>query len=167
MNQDKLVADIRKKAIDHFPMHRKGIHGTSHWERVHENGLYLAKHAKADIVVVRLFAYLHDCCRYSDGADPEHGVRAAEFASRLHRHNELAITEAQLESLVQACKFHDKGDTSEDPTIGSCWDADRLDLARVGVRPNPEFLSTKRAKTKAVIEWGYKRSRGHAAKLKA
>ena len=56
---------------------------------------------------------------------------------------------------------------SDDPIIGTCWDADRLDLGRVGVKPNPKLLSTERARSKAVIDWAYNRSRGHKAKLKA
>jgi uncharacterized protein len=36
--------------------------------------------------------------------------------------------------------------TSEVPTIGVCWDADRLDLTRVGIMPDPEFFSTAAGK---------------------
>jgi hypothetical protein len=28
------------------------------------------------------------------------------------------------------------------PTIGCCWDADRLDLSRVGIEPDTELMST-------------------------
>ena len=35
---------------------------------------------------------------------------------------------------------------SEHPTIGTCWDADRLDLGRVGIVPQPKFMSTAFAK---------------------
>lgn len=37
---------------------------------------------------------------------------------------------------------HDKGETTTDPTIGCCWDADRLDLGRVGKKPDPAYMST-------------------------
>ena len=143
----------------------RGIHGIEHWERVRENAIYLSKHSKGDGLVCELFAYLHDCCRESDGADPQHGSRAAQYAESL-RSNLLTIDNQQFELLRHACEFHEKGRVSDDPTIGVCWDADRLDLGRVGIVPNPKFLSTERARLESVIDWGYKRSRGHKAKLK-
>ncbi|TML82741.1 MAG: hypothetical protein E6G09_09645, partial [Actinobacteria bacterium] len=36
----------------------------------------------------------------------------------------------------------DRGLTTTNPTIGCCWDADRLDLGRVGIEPDPELMST-------------------------
>ena len=34
---------------------------------------------------------------------------------------------------------------TSDPTVGACWDADRLDLPRVWITPDPALLSTARA----------------------
>ncbi|MEZ5300756.1 MAG: hypothetical protein R3F11_08880 [Verrucomicrobiales bacterium] len=161
-----MVKAIRELAAARFALPITGIHGIRHWERVQENGLYLAKHAGADRTVVALFAFLHDCCRESEGSDPEHGLRAAAFARSLPA-SLLRIDAEQLARLTFACEFHEKGQLSDDPTIGACWDADRLDLGRVGRRPNPRFLSTERARKPSVIEWAYKRSRGLKAALKA
>ena len=147
-------------------MPMQGIHGISHWQRVHENGVYLAKHSGADTLVVRLFAYLHDCCRESDGSDYEHGLRAAEYAWSL-RDTILLIADQQLDLLCHACKLHEHGQVTDDPTVGTCWDADRLDLGRVGIKPKAKLLSTARARHKSVIHWAYQRSRGHKARLKA
>lgn len=36
--------------------------------------------------------------------------------------------------------------THLNPTIGVCWDADRLDLTRVGMTPKPKLLSTQAAR---------------------
>ena len=163
---DNLVSSIQGIAQDRFAMPLSGIHGKSHWDRVHENGVYLAKHSEGDVMVVRLFAYLHDCCRESDGADYEHGLRAADFAKTL-RGNELSsLSEEQFDLLVYACEFHERGKVTEEPTVGSCWDSDRLDLGRVAIKPNPKLLSTERAKKKAVIDWAYQRSRGNEIRLK-
>ena len=123
---DKLLASARTIAIQRFEMPSDGIHGLRHWERVLENARYLAKHSGADLLVVSLFAYFHDCCRESDGADPAHGARAATFVQSLKK-GVLPITEAQLDLLCLACRDHEKGKTSTDPTIGTCWDADRLE----------------------------------------
>ncbi|MEM1180996.1 MAG: hypothetical protein AAGM22_21830 [Acidobacteriota bacterium] len=162
---DKRIAAVRKAALLRFPLPSKGIHGIQHWERVHANAVFLAKHSGADLTVVRLFAYLHDCCRESDGSDFEHGLRAAHFAETL-RDTVLELDDRQFEKLAYACEFHERGRVTDDPTVGTCWDADRLDLGRVGIRPNPKLLSTRRAKRSAVIDWAWARSRGKKAHLK-
>ena len=151
---EKMISSVRSAAKERFSMPLNGIHGITHWERVHENAVYLAKHSGADPVVVRLFAYIHDCCRESDGSDFEHGLRAAEYAKTL-KQTILKISDEQLKLLCYACEFHERGRISDDPTIGTCWDADRLDLGRVGIKSNPKLLSTERARSKVVIDWAY------------
>ena len=56
------------------------------------------------------------------------------------------ISKSQIELLMEACAKHNDGEVSEDPTIGVCWDADRLDLLRVGIIPLDKYLSTKAGK---------------------
>ena len=136
-----------------------------HWERVRENAEYLARQSGGDSLLCQLFAYLHDCCRESDGADPEHGARAAAFAKTLLG-KLLPLDDDRFELLAFACEHHEKGRTTDDATVGACWDADRLDLGRVGIHPNRKYLSTAAAKRKSVIDWGYRRSRGQDVRLK-
>jgi uncharacterized protein len=38
---------------------------------------------------------------------------------------------------------------SADVLIGMCWDADRLDLTRIGVTPDPALMSTPAGKRAA------------------
>ena len=38
-------------------------------------------------------------------------------------------------------RHHSGGQVSEDATIQTCWDSDRLDLGRVGIFPSPKYLS--------------------------
>ena len=78
-----------------------------------------------------LFAYLHDSCRDSDGTDPEHGLRAAQFAESLRDSLLVDLTDDQFEMLTYACEFYEKGRITAYPTVGACWDGDRLDLGRV------------------------------------
>ncbi len=40
---------------------------------------------------------------------------------------------------------HTFGLCSDDPTVGVCWDADRLHLPRVGTTVDPELISTAAA----------------------
>jgi uncharacterized protein len=122
------------------------IHGEVHWRTVGANGLWLAEPlAGADTLVIFLFALLHDSMRENDSIDPEHGPRAAAFAVELHAEGLLGTTPAQLETLRYACFEHTNGLVTDDPTIGVCWDADRLDLPRVGIQPDPARFSTERA----------------------
>ena len=43
------------------------------------------------------------------------------------------------------------GRVSDDPTIGTCWDADRLDLRRVAIVPKTGLMSTNPAKGSAAF----------------
>ena len=133
------------------------IHGISHWKRVKELGRYLAKHTGADTDVVDYFAYFHDLKRQNEDYDPEHGLCAANLIKRLYKQGWDDLSEKQLEQLVYACSFHSQsGAKSDDITVQTCWDADRLDLWRVGVMPDPFFLNTEKAKERETIEFAKK-----------
>jgi uncharacterized protein len=94
---------------------------------------------------VRLFALLHDSCRLDDGEDPDHGPRAAEMLHRIVPAI-FALDRTRLELLKQAILLHTSGRTTEDPTIGTCWDADRLDIGRAGLTPDARYMSTSAGK---------------------
>jgi uncharacterized protein len=131
------------------------LHGISHWRRVWEIGLYLTEKTGADLRVVTLFAVLHDSCRENDGIDPQHGSRAVKYILELNNKGLLPIDNAkQLSQLMCACEHHNKKDAeSNDITIKTCWDADRLDLYRVGKIPNPTFLYTEVGKSRGAINF--------------
>ena len=149
--------EIAKKAKSRFPLSLKGIHGLAHWQRVQENGLKLAKYNGADKDIVRLFSFLHDCCRLDDRSDPEHGPRAAEFTETLR--DELIVADDDaFAKLVEAIRDHTNVINSSDVDIATCWDADRLDIGRVGRRPDRRFLNTDIAKKEWVLTWAYRRS---------
>ena len=118
------------------------VHGVDHWRRVERNGLLLATRSGADVTVVRLFALFHDSKRENEGSDYEHGPRGAAFAASL-RGKMFDLPDAQFDLLHYACNWHTKKRHHDDPTVATCWDADRLDLGRVGIIPSPEFMSTE------------------------
>jgi uncharacterized protein len=68
------------------------------------------------------------------------------------------LSSDELELLVYACGYYSDGFTEADLTVQVCWDAYRLDLVRVGVRPDPRYLCTGYAKTDPVIETAYQTS---------
>ena len=49
--------------------------------------------------------------------------------------------------LVTACEIHNGAPPQTDPTLAVCLDADRLDLGRVGITPDPKYLSTPTEKS--------------------
>jgi uncharacterized protein len=152
---------LTPRLIEHlragFRLDWRGIHGAPHWARVRWNGLRLAEHTGADRRVVELFAFLHDSQRRHDGRDRGHGPRAAEVAARLNGRYFHLEPEA-LDRLVEACDGHTFGGTEAHPTVQTCWDADRLDLGRVGNRPDPARLCTDAARDPALLREAYARS---------
>lgn len=131
------------EAVTQAPSHRSlySLHGPDHWRRVERNGCILAARTGAKVHVVRLFALFHDSRRENEGRDPGHGKRGAEFAATF-RGRLCEISDEDHELLRLACIWHTDADHHTDPTIGTCWDADRLDLGRVGVIPDAQFMST-------------------------
>ena len=140
-----------------FALDLEGIHGAEHWQRVCENGLRLAEETGADPAILELFAYLHDSRRISDGWDREHGHRAAAFVQSLQG-SHLLLCEEKLELLTYACTHHSDGLVDADVTVQTCWDADRLDLGRISIQPDPQRLCTVAARDPTMIEWAVARS---------
>jgi len=130
------------------------IHGQSHWRRVAAAGLALLPETPgADPALVFLFALFHDSMRFNDSFDPMHGPRAAVLAREL-RGGAFDLGNEEMDLLAFACEEHTNGGLSEEPTVGVCWDADRLNLWRVGFEPDPRFLSTEAARSEERIAWG-------------
>jgi len=128
------------------------LHGDEHWRCVAATGLALAARvAGADRILVFCFGLLHDTRRLTDGADPEHGARAAAFAEELHREGLLMLDDVRVAVLADALVDHSAGLVSDDPTTGVCWDADRLHLPRVSIAPRGALLSTAAARGEAPI----------------
>jgi uncharacterized protein len=141
------VLDEAKRVFQLDP--KRSLHGPGHWEQVERNALELGKNTPGcDIEVARLFAILHDCKRQNEGTGEKHGEWAAEFARELYDKGVLDLDPRRMAMLEYAIRFHNHGLVSRDPTIGVCWDADRLDLPRVGIAPDARLLSTAYAKEK-------------------
>jgi uncharacterized protein len=151
---DRLLSALRTRYVLDW---ERGIHGIRHWLRVRENGLRLARRTGANLGVVELFAFFHDVRRENDGRDPGHGRRGAEVACEL-RAAHLHLDDAAFAALIYACERHTDGLIEADVTVQTCWDADRLDLGRVDITPNPKRLCTPAARDPAVIAWALRRS---------
>jgi len=137
---DPEYAQLEAELFDDYGLPLNGLHGARHWKRVDRFGRLLALYTGADVEVVRRFALFHDSQRYNDETDVGHGQRAADRARQFCADE---LTEEQMQLLYLACAGHESGMTSDDPTIGTCWDADRLDIDRLNKLPWLTFISTE------------------------
>ena len=134
---------IWDEVITRFQLSLESVHGPGHWKRVERNGLQIAAENGADQDVVKLFAVLHDARRFAEGEDFMHGERAARFAETMRATGKLSdLDDRRFNLLHDAMWRHAHGGISDNPTVGACWDADRLDLWRVGIIPGVGLMST-------------------------
>lgn len=130
-----------------------GIHGLPHWQRVERNGILLSMEKHADgyqfnknvkLNVIRAFAYLHDKCRVDNYSDLEHGTRAAKMLYDIRDSILSEFDEEEFSLLETACRLHTTTHKTGNLTIDICFDADRLDLNRVGITPEPSRMATEK-----------------------
>lgn len=149
-------AALLQVILDGYALSPHGYHGVVHWARVLENGHAVAQENGADHEVVTLFALFHDARRVNDDYDPGHGMRGGDLAHSL-RGSLIHLDDRRFDLLYEACRRHTDGETEADATIQACWDADRLDLGRVGITPVPHLLCTETARR--IVPWAHERAR--------
>jgi len=152
-----ITTDLLTKIKEQYRLNWYGMHGILHWHRVFINGIRLATQDGVNSRVVQLFSVFHDACRRNENRDRNHGKRGSELARKLRKY--CPLDDAEFDLLTIACELHTEATDHENITIQACFDADRLDLGRVGIYPDPNRLCTPMAKEKKIIEWGYHRSR--------
>lgn len=129
------------------------LHGIPHWKEVAALGAAIATKEKVDPLVAQAFGILHDCCRMEDGEEPEHGPRAANWIMS-HREIKKLLGRERALIVADACEVHTLPFANSNTAIGSCLDADRLTLYRVGRSPKPILLSTASARDFANSQTG-------------
>ena len=149
--------ELIRSILGRYTLPLEGIHGVPHWARVLENGRRLLKVRGAKTEVVELFAVFHDSRRINEVVDDGHGRRGAELAGEL-RGIVYELGDEDFGLLIKACDFHTEGYLDGDITVQTCWDADRLDLGRVGITPREEKLCTDGARDQGLLKWANERS---------
>jgi uncharacterized protein len=152
---DRLVRTVESRST-HLTSR---IHGVDHWRAVGATAASLADvfdmsaqdddASLPDRELLLLFALLHDSKRVDDGHDLEHGPRAAVLFDDLRDEGLLRLDDPRAAVVREAIRDHTNGGVSDDPTIGVCWDADRLLIHRVGFTPKARFCSTAEARRRA------------------
>ena len=152
-----LTPRLLSRILEGYALRPDGIHGVAHWARVLENGRRLALLTGAEPEVIELFAVFHDARRVNDQRDDGHGRRGAILASEL-RGSHFDIDDRRFALVEYACNAHTSGLTEADVSVQVCWDADRLDLLRVGTMPRPGLLCTDAARGCDMLEWANRRA---------
>jgi len=145
------LSQLWERVEKEYKMDVNGYHGKRHWEKVDKNVSMMGamKGSKENIKVCRLFAILHDAKRTTQGCCSDHGEEAVKWVE-VNREELLGewVSDDEFLLLKEAIAGHTRGELSFDPTIGCCWDADRMDLIRVETIPRREMFSTQAAKDK-------------------
>ena len=139
------MQDIISKILQDTTVRWRTVHGKDHWDRVADYGRFIARHERLNERLLVLFAYFHDCKRHSEGSDPEHGPRAADYVQTFTA-EDLGLSEEDRQRLIVACRHHTYECDANDVSIRACWDCDRLDIGRGYPRTDPNKLFTRTAK---------------------
>lgn len=136
-----------KRIRDNFALNPKGDHGQGHWLRVYRNALKIASYCDIQSSVFEYFALLHDSMRLDEFEDHGHGQRALMYGRYLINEGLIRLDAEDQNRLLYACANHTKPDSSDrlynDIVVQICWDADRLDIGRVGIIPDPKYFFTQ------------------------
>lgn len=135
--------ELRLYSMCRWPEGMGTTHGVEHWDRVAKFGQMLYQHG-VDMDVVMAFAYLHDSERMNNAEDINHGLRASKLIDTIRQTKLRYLSDVQIEKLKRACELHTIEHKTGDITIDTCFDADRMDLFRVGIKPSPERMATMR-----------------------
>jgi uncharacterized protein len=139
------------------------IHGQRHWSHVRRLGLELGNLLNLtdeQLRCIELFALTHDLARTNDGKNTVHSDDGSYLFVDVAK-EVFPLLDGEQRGLIQICiKHHSDGITAEEAylnqsfrhiawreddiinTVGCCWDADRLDLLRLGIEPNGKYMST-------------------------
>ena len=128
------------------------FHGFEHWRNVVSWANFLASYINGvDITVTTWFALFHDTQRKNEGRDVEHGARAQSYVYSFRETFLSPLSNNQMIKLGISCLIHTTAWKLDDATLQVCCDADRLDLYRCGIKPNPKYLFTDIAKKIAEV----------------
>lgn len=122
------------------------IHGFSHLRRVAWTAGRLAVMSGANVESCIVAGFLHDCARTNDGDGSGHARDSAILADSILKSHFPHLNRAEI---CECIAEHADGKTTSHLLTGCVWDADRLDLVRLGLNVNPELMSTQYARSMA------------------
>lgn len=147
--------ELLKLIKQRYTLNLHGTHGLVHWAKVHDNGKKLSEQEGVNRIVVEYFSVFHDSQRQNEYSDSEHGSQGANLAIELRDY--IKLNDVDFELLLTACCYHTNAKTDDNITIQVCYDSDRLDLGRVGIKPLSELMCSPMGKEQESIEQAYKK----------
>lgn len=150
--------------LENYKSFKSRTHGVSHWERVAQVGMDIGRELKLDNVAlwsIKAFGWTHDLWRTHDGRCRKHGRDGFENLLSLDCKLIQQLPEQERELIRLAIRYHSDGFIAGEAfdlglfetvelneqrivdIVGCCWDADRLDLARIGMIPRRCLISTE------------------------
>jgi uncharacterized protein len=136
----KLVNKVYLKLRDEMPYHSGDYHGLPHLREVAIIAAYIADKLKINVEAAVVAGWLHDCERKDDGKGEGHAHYSAMTAKTLI---EKHFPHLDSDEICLAIWLHTDGLVTDDPLMGTLWDADRLTLGRFGHRIDGELISTE------------------------
>ena len=132
--------NVYRPSYDWYQGNVFGDHGISHAARVlywaNCIGRFMQKSGESvDLDVVRWSAVLHDIRRKTDGHDPEHGERAANWIMSRPFAGIRELSSEKLKMIAYCCEWHVPHDFQApytSPELICLKDADSLDRVRFG-----------------------------------
>ena len=133
----KLVQQVEATCLPYLDL-IEGVHGLEHLRRVALSAGVLAKQVGADVESCVVGGFLHDCARTGDESGTAHALHSA-IQARVILDKHYPHLDAY--TILFAIQFHADGKTTGDPITACIWDADRLDLQRLGRTIDKNLLS--------------------------
>ncbi|MHA2179785.1 MAG: HD domain-containing protein [Promethearchaeota archaeon] len=156
MLEKDLVSRVWKFALDNSE--KDDIHGFSHSVRVYELCVEIGKKLKANLLVLKLSALLHDIGRKKEkDADLEvnHAEISGQIALKFLKTKELEIPEKVVDEIIQCIRAHSFSNNTVPETLEAkiISDVDKLDaLGAIGLYRTIGFSIKKQGGIKQVIE---------------
>lgn len=139
----EILFNFEYKLLSECICGRTQIHGLDHLRNVGYLSGKFAAELGISLETAIIGGFLHDCARSDDSDDAFHAEKSALLARKLIKKNYSNIDE---ELVYKTILFHSGGKTTDNHIQGCVWDADRLDLIRLGIQPKKELLSTEPGK---------------------
>jgi len=120
-----------------------GLHGLSHLRRVAILSGRLASATGEDVEAAVVMGFLHDGARTDDKGGNGHAHDSAVLARQLLK---MFYPHLEADRICDAIARHADGEVTGDTLTACLWDADRLELKRIGRTIDLDLLSTRVAK---------------------
>jgi uncharacterized protein len=156
MNENDIISTVRTFAIQNSE--QDDIHGFGHVERVYNTCVQIGKKLKANLLVLKISALLHDIGRISEEIDPlkrNHADISAEKALEYLKSSKFKISQEDISNIVHCIKAHSFSNTVIPQTIEAriLSYSDKLDaIGAVGLYRTIGFTVKNKGGLEQVIE---------------